>query len=225
MNLLPGRAQRDHFFEEGNEVATGVASCGFAVHAAGLGVQRGIQRKRAMPVVLEPVTLGAARRERQNRVEPIQGLNRGLFIDTEHGRMLRRMQVQTDNVGRFAFELGIVAGQVTLQAVGFETGFFPDPMHGVFADSQRSSPVCGNSNAWNHRWVSCGWPTESGPAKPQSEPWPFGRDDKYRAHRCPDSRKRCFQRMIVGALVCSLRLMVLKEAPSASIRMSLARKT
>jgi hypothetical protein len=41
----------------------------------------------------------------------------------------------------------------------------------------------------------------------------------------PDSTKRCFQRMIVGALVCSLRLMVLKEAPSASIKMSTARKT
>jgi len=40
-----------------------------------------------------------------------------------------------------------------------------------------------------------------------------------------DWRKRCFQRMIVGALVCSRRLMVLKELPSASIKTSLARKT
>ena len=40
----------------------------------------------------------------------------------------------------------------------------------------------------------------------------------------PDSRKRCFQRMIVGALVCSRRLMVLKEAPSASIRDELGAK-
>ncbi len=61
-----------------------------------------------MPEVLKPVALGAAGRERQNRVEPIQSLNRGLFIDTEHGRVLRRMQVQTQNIGRFAFELGIV---------------------------------------------------------------------------------------------------------------------
>jgi hypothetical protein len=53
--------------------------------------------------------------------------------------MLRRTQIQADNVGRFAFELGIVAGQVTLQAVRFQAGFFPDPMHGVLADSQRCS--------------------------------------------------------------------------------------
>jgi hypothetical protein len=38
-------------------------------------------------------------------------------------------------VGRFAFELRIVAGQVTLQAVGFQASFFPDPMHCVLADS------------------------------------------------------------------------------------------
>jgi len=50
--------------------------------------------------------------------------------------VLRRIQVQGENVGRLAFELGIVAGQVTLQTVGFETGFFPDPMHGVFAHFQ-----------------------------------------------------------------------------------------
>ena len=50
--------------------------------------------------------------------------------------MLRRPQIQADNVGRFAFELRIVAGQVTLQAVGFQARFFPDPIHGVLADSQ-----------------------------------------------------------------------------------------
>ena len=107
------------------------------MHAAGLGVQRGIQRKRSMPVVLEAVTLGASRRERQNGIEPIQGLDGGLLIDAKHGGMLRRPQIQADNVGGFAFELGIVAGHVTLQAVGLQARFFPDPMHCVLADSQR----------------------------------------------------------------------------------------
>lgn len=83
MNLLSRRAQRKHFFEEGNEVATGVARGGFPVHSAGLGVQRGIQRKRSMPVVLEAVTLGTSWRKRQNGVEPVQSLtyrkNKTLF--------------------------------------------------------------------------------------------------------------------------------------------------
>jgi len=105
MNLLPGRAQRYHFFEEGNEVEAGVAGRGSSVHAAGLGVQRGIQRKRSMPVILEAVTLGSSRRKRQNGIEPIQGLDGGFLIDAEHRGMPRRLQIQADKVGRFAFEL------------------------------------------------------------------------------------------------------------------------
>ena len=90
-----------------------------------------------MPVVLKTVTLGASRRKRQDRVQPIQGLDGGLLINAEHGGMLRRPQIQSDNVGGFAFELRIVAGHVTLQAMGLQSSFFPDPMHRVFADSQR----------------------------------------------------------------------------------------
>jgi hypothetical protein len=41
----------------------------------------------------------------------------------------------------------------------------------------------------------------------------------------PVARKRCFQRMMVGAVVPNLCLTVLNDAPSASIRISLARKT
>ena len=90
-----------------------------------------------MPVVLETMTLGASRRERQNRIEPIQGLDGGFLIDAEHRGMLRRPQIQADNVGGFAFELGIVAGHITLQAMGLQARFFPNPMHCVLADSQR----------------------------------------------------------------------------------------
>jgi len=89
-----------------------------------------------MPVVLEAVTFSSSRRKRQNGIEPIQGLEGGFLIDAEHGGMLRWPQIQADNVGRFALELRIVAGQVTLQAMGFQAGFFPDPMHCVLADSQ-----------------------------------------------------------------------------------------
>src|SRR6201988_538681 len=109
MNLLPGRTERHYFFQEGHEVTAGVAGCGSSVHAAGLGIQRGIQRKRSMPVVLEAVTLGSSRRKRQHGIESIQGLDGGFLIDAEHGGMLRGLQIQADNVGRFAFELWIVA--------------------------------------------------------------------------------------------------------------------
>jgi hypothetical protein len=83
MNLLPTRAQRYDLFEEGDEVAAGVAGGGFSMHASGLGIQRGIERKRAMAIVLETVTFGASGRKWQNRVEPVQSLNRG-FSSTQN---------------------------------------------------------------------------------------------------------------------------------------------
>ena len=76
--------------EKGNELAAGVAGGGLAVDAAGGGIERGIQRERAVPVVLEAVAFGASRRGRQDGIETIQGLNGGLFIDAEHGCVLRR---------------------------------------------------------------------------------------------------------------------------------------
>ena len=100
-----------------------------------------------MPVVLKAVMFGAAWRERQDGIETIQGLNGGLLIDTEHGRVLGRVQIEAEDVGRFGFEIGIIAGHVAFEAVRFQAGFLPNPMHGVFADAQCGSqltatPVC-----------------------------------------------------------------------------------
>jgi hypothetical protein len=108
--------------------------------------------------------------------------------------VLRWIQVQTEDVSGLAFELGIVAGQATLQAVRFETGFLPHPVDSVSQPRRQ------------HRGFLPGMvrvqPIDAG-----------GEESLFPA------------RMMVGALVCRRRLMVLKEAPSASIRMSLARKT
>jgi hypothetical protein len=82
------------------------------------------------------MALGAARRKRQHRIESIQRLNGGLLIDTKHGGMLRRAQVQPDNVSGFGFEIRIVAGHVALQAVRLQASLFPHPTHSVLADAQ-----------------------------------------------------------------------------------------
>jgi len=44
-------------------------------------------------------------------------LNGGLLVNAEHGRVLGRAQIKAENIGRFAFELGIVTGQMPFQAV------------------------------------------------------------------------------------------------------------
>jgi hypothetical protein len=89
VNLLPRRAQGYDFLEKGNELAAGVAGGGFAVDAAGGCIERGVQGKRAVALVLEAVAFGASGRERQDGIETIQGLNGGLFIDAKHGGVLR----------------------------------------------------------------------------------------------------------------------------------------
>ena len=114
----------------------GMAGSGFAVDATGGRIQRRIQRECSLPVVLKAVAFGAAWRERQDGIETIQGLNGGLLIDAKHGRVLGRLQIKAEDVSRFAFELGIIAGPVVFEAVRFQAGFLPNPMHGVFADAQ-----------------------------------------------------------------------------------------
>jgi hypothetical protein len=89
VNVLLAWAQGYDFFERGDELATGMAGGRFAVHATGCGIQRRIQGQGSMPVVLEAVTLGTSGRERQDRVQAIQGLNGRLLLDAEHGGMLR----------------------------------------------------------------------------------------------------------------------------------------
>ena len=89
-----------------------------------------------MPVVLEAVTFGASRRERQDGIETIQGLNGGLLIHAEHGRVLGRAQIEAEDIGGFGFEFGIVAGHVAFEAVRLQAGFLPNSMYGVLTDAQ-----------------------------------------------------------------------------------------
>jgi len=53
-----------------------------------------------MAVVLKTVALDASRPEGQDRIEPVQGLNRGLFIHAEDGSMFGWVQIQADGAGR-----------------------------------------------------------------------------------------------------------------------------
>ena len=50
--------------------------------------------------------------------------------------MLRRLQVQTDDVRRFRFEVRIIAGQVAFQAVRFQSGLHQDALHRRLAHPQ-----------------------------------------------------------------------------------------
>ena len=75
------------------------------------------------------MALRAAGRQRQNRIAPIQRLNRRLFIDAEDRRVLRRIQIEPDDLGGFGFEIGIGRAQIAFQAMRLEAAAFPRPRH------------------------------------------------------------------------------------------------
>ena len=76
-----------------------------------------------MPDVLEAMPFGATGREGQHRIAPVQGLDGGLLVDTEHRRVGRRVKVEANDVAHFLDELWIVRqperlGPMRLQAEG-----------------------------------------------------------------------------------------------------------
>src|SRR5262249_58011839 len=74
--------------------------------------------------------------ERENRVEPIQGLDLGLLIQAKDGRMLRRIDVQADDVSGLSLECRIVGQHVALDPMGLDSGTSPHPVHQGMADAQ-----------------------------------------------------------------------------------------
>src|SRR6202045_5019068 len=110
---------------------------GLTQDLAAFGVERSVERERAMPIVLKAVALGPPGAKRQYRVEAIEGLNRGLLIDTEHRSVLRRIDVEPDHIGGLALEVRIIRGHVALQPMGLKAGAPPDPRDHHMIDPQR----------------------------------------------------------------------------------------
>src|SRR3989304_2892040 len=91
-SLLARAARRrggDEVGEEADKLAARVPGGGPPLDMAGADLERGVQRERPVPEVLEAMPLGPARREWQNGIAPIQRLNRRLLLHAEH-RGVRR---------------------------------------------------------------------------------------------------------------------------------------
>ena len=101
-----------------------------------------------MSVVLEAVPFGASWRQRQDRVQPIEGLNRRLLVDAEHGGVLRRIEIQADHIGGFGLELGIGRSHVPLESMGLQARMLPRArdngvLHAQLAAERPRGPVRG----------------------------------------------------------------------------------
>jgi hypothetical protein len=74
-------------------------------------------------------SLGASRRQRQHRIFAIKRLDRGFLVDAEYRCMLRRMQIQTDNLCGFGFKVRVVRRHVAFEPVRAQRMLAPDARH------------------------------------------------------------------------------------------------
>ena len=86
--------------------------------------------------------LGSARRKGQDRIQAVQGLDGRLFVHAKDGGMIRRVQVEADNVGGLLLEVGILAQHVTAQPVRLKAVPSPNPRNGhVIGAEGRGQPA------------------------------------------------------------------------------------
>ena len=143
VNFLAGRLGGHHVGQKGNKLRAGVTGGGFSDHLAGAHVKGGVERESAVTVVFEAVALGTTGRKRQDRVEPIQGLNGAFFIDRENRRVHWRVELKSDDIGRLGLKVRIVAGHISPEAMGLKTGLAPDLRDVRLGRSQLSGQTAG----------------------------------------------------------------------------------
>jgi len=79
--------QRNDLVEKGYKLLGGMVGDGLPQDLAAFGLQRSVERERAMPIVLEAVALGSPRAQRQHRVFAIERLDGG---PSHRRKILRR---------------------------------------------------------------------------------------------------------------------------------------
>ena len=110
-----------------DEFGAGMALSGLRKDFSAAGIKGCVQRKGAVAVILKAMSLGSARRKRQNRIQAVQGLDGRLFVHAKDDGMIRRVQIEADNVRGLLLEVGILAQQVTAQPVRLKTVASPNP--------------------------------------------------------------------------------------------------
>src|SRR5260370_31345995 len=105
MDLVTARLTGNALAKEVEKLSAGLAGGGLSQHLSGLNVQRSIERKSAMPIVLETVAFGPPGRKWQDWIQPIKGLDRAFLIEAEYRRIQRWIKGKTNKVGGHFFNL------------------------------------------------------------------------------------------------------------------------
>ena len=89
-----------------------------------------------MAVILKAMPFRASGRKRQHRVFAIERLDGRLLIGAEDRRMLRRMQIQTNDIGGFGLKVWIIRGHVAFQPMWPQGMLAPHPRHHHVTETQ-----------------------------------------------------------------------------------------
>jgi len=137
---VPGQAAATFFRNRRNSWCRwrGVAGVG---DLAGGGVEGGEQAGHPVPGVVVGLAFGDARAHRQDRLSPFQGLALGLLVHADHHRVLRRVQVQAQNVADLRLQLRIGGEPEPLGAVRLQAELPPQPGDAGMTDLQFLRPA------------------------------------------------------------------------------------
>ena len=103
---------------------------------AGGHLQRGEQGGGAVADVVVGLFLGHPGPDRQDRRGPVQGLDLGLLVDADHHGLLRRVQIQPDDVADLRVQLGVGGELERLGPPRLQVPLAPDPGHRGEGDPQ-----------------------------------------------------------------------------------------
>ena len=106
-----------------------------------------------MTHVFKAAPLGRPGAQGQKGLDSIQGLDGALFIHAKDGRLLRRLQIKTNDLFGFGAKMGVVARHVGTLAVRLEPSSAPDFLHRIEAD-----PVTPRHQATGPMTSASGWP-------------------------------------------------------------------
>jgi len=76
----------------------------FSDDFAALGIQRGEERRGAVPRVVACATLDLPGAHGQHGLRPIEGFDPGFFLGAQHQRLVRGVEIEPDDLARFVDE-------------------------------------------------------------------------------------------------------------------------
>src|SRR5271166_122504 len=104
-------------------------------HRPGGDIEGGEQRGRAMALIIMGHSAGAALLDRQPRLGAVECLDLALLVDAQHHRLVRRTQVEADDVLDFLDKSLVIRQLKTAHQMRLEPVCVPNPPHTGLAEA------------------------------------------------------------------------------------------